>query len=69
MAYRNMQECLTDLEAHGHLKRIDAEVDPYLELAAIQRRAFRANAPAHRVSGVSGRAIRLTLACRISSAR
>lgn len=54
MAYRNMQECLVDLEAHGHLKRIDAEVDPYLELAAIQRRAFRANAPALLFTRVKG---------------
>ncbi|ATD81759.1 MULTISPECIES: UbiD family decarboxylase [Desulfovibrio] len=54
MSYRNMQECLADLEAHGHLKRIDAEVDPCLELAAIQRRAFRANAPALLFTRVKG---------------
>ena len=44
--WRNLRECLTDLEAHGQLVRVDAPVDPYLELAAIQRRAFRAKAPA-----------------------
>lgn len=54
MGYRNMQECLADLEAHGHLKRVDAEVDPNLELAAIQRRAFRAKAPALLFTRVKG---------------
>lgn len=46
MSYRNLQECVADLEANGHLVRIEAEVDPHLELASIQRRAFRAKAPA-----------------------
>lgn len=54
MGYRNMQECLADLEANGHLKRIDVEVDPYLDLAAIQRRAFRAKAPALLFTRVKG---------------
>lgn len=54
MGYRNMQECLADLESCGHLKRIDAEVDPHLELAAIQRRAFRAKAPALLFTRVRG---------------
>ena len=54
MGYRNMQECLADLESHGHLKRIDAEVDPHLELAAIQRRAFRTKAPALLFTRVRG---------------
>ncbi|MDR1685190.1 MAG: UbiD family decarboxylase [Desulfovibrio sp.] len=55
MAYRNMQECLRDLETAGHLKRIDSlEPDPYLELAALQRRAFRASAPALLFSRVKG---------------
>ena len=54
MSYRNLQECVADLEAHGHLVRIDAEVDPHLELAAIQRRAFRAKAPALLFTRVKG---------------
>ena len=54
MSYRNLQECVADLEANGHLVRIDAEVDPHLELAAIQRRAFRAKAPALLFTRVKG---------------
>ncbi len=46
MGYRTLRECLVDLERHGHLVRVRAEVDPYLELAEIQRRAYRARAPA-----------------------
>lgn len=54
MGYVNLRECLADLEAHGHLARIDAELDPYLELAAVQRRAFRAKAPALLFTRVRG---------------
>ncbi|MDR1947725.1 MAG: UbiD family decarboxylase [Desulfovibrio sp.] len=55
MAYRNLRDCIRDLEASGRLKRIDSlEPDPYLELAAIQRRAFRASAPALLFSRVKG---------------
>ncbi|MTJ91272.1 MAG: UbiD family decarboxylase [Desulfovibrio sp.] len=54
MSYRNLQECVQDLEANGHLVRIDAEVDPHLELAAIQRRAFGAKAPALLFTRVKG---------------
>ena len=54
MSYRNLQECVADLEASGHLVRIEAEVDPHLELAAIQRRAFRAKAPALLFTRVKG---------------
>ena len=47
MSYQDMQSCIRDLENSGHLKRIpDLEIDPYLELAAVQRRAFRAGGPA-----------------------
>ncbi len=46
MPYRNLQECVRDLERHGELKRIDYPLDPNLELAAIQRRAFQARSPA-----------------------
>lgn len=54
MGYRNLQECIADLEANGQLVRIEAEVDPHLELAAIQRRAFRAKAPALLFTRVRG---------------
>ncbi|MBE6441942.1 MAG: UbiD family decarboxylase [Desulfovibrio desulfuricans] len=54
MAYRTLRECVDDLAAHGQLVRVDADVDPYLELAAIQRRAFRAKAPALLFTRVRG---------------
>lgn len=54
MRYRNMTMLLEDLERHGQLIRVDAEVDPYLEIAAIQRRAYRAGAPAMLFTRVKG---------------
>ena len=56
MGYASLQDCVRDLESAGDLLRVDAPIDPHLELAAIQRRAFRAEAPAllfTRVKGVS----------------
>src|SRR3954463_5095712 len=35
MAYRNLTECIDDLEKNGHLIRIKEEIDPDLEMAAI----------------------------------
>ncbi|MCC7474259.1 MAG: UbiD family decarboxylase [Pirellulales bacterium] len=46
MGYRTLRECINDLERHGHLARIDAEVDAGLEIAEIQRRVFAAGGPA-----------------------
>jgi 4-hydroxy-3-polyprenylbenzoate decarboxylase len=46
MGYRNLKQCVADLEATGQLARIDAEVDARLEAAAIQRRVFAAGGPA-----------------------
>ncbi len=46
MGYRNLQQCVADLERHGQLVRVTAEVDPFLEVAEIQRRAYQAQAPA-----------------------
>ncbi|MDR2573482.1 MAG: UbiD family decarboxylase [Desulfovibrio sp.] len=54
MACACLMECLADLGAHGHLKEVDAPVDPHLELAAIQRRLFRAKSPAVLFTGVKG---------------
>ena len=31
MGYRNLRECVDDLERHRQLVRIDAEIDPHLE--------------------------------------
>ncbi len=46
MGYRNLRECVTDLERHGRLVRVREEIDPHLELAEIQRRLYRAQGPA-----------------------
>ncbi|GDY08469.1 3-octaprenyl-4-hydroxybenzoate carboxy-lyase [Planctomycetia bacterium] len=46
MGYRNLQECVGDLERSKQLIRIDAEVDPHLEIAEIQRRVYQAGGPA-----------------------
>ena len=46
MGYRSLSECVRDLESTGQLVVIDQEVDPYLEVAAIQRRVYQAGGPA-----------------------
>ncbi|GAB6093859.1 UbiD family decarboxylase [Desulfatiferula olefinivorans] len=46
MIYRSLKECVTDLERHGRLVRIDRPVDPYLEMAEIQRRVYENQGPA-----------------------
>ena len=46
MGYRSLQECVRDLQQTGQLVRIDAEVDPRLEMAEIQRRVYQAKGPA-----------------------
>ena len=38
MGYKNLQECVTDLEKAGRLIRIDQPLDPHLEIGALQRR-------------------------------
>jgi len=54
MGYRNLQECLRDLEAAKQLVRIDQPIDPYLEAAEIQRRVFQARGPAIYYARVKG---------------
>jgi 4-hydroxy-3-polyprenylbenzoate decarboxylase len=54
MGYRTLKACLDDLEANGHLRRVDVEVDANLELAEIQRRVFRARGPALLFTRVKG---------------
>ena len=46
MGYRNLQECVADLERSKQLIRIDADVAPHLEVAEIQRRVYQAAGPA-----------------------
>ena len=46
MGYKSTQECIDDLEKHGHLIRIKEEVSSELEMAAIHLRVFENNGPA-----------------------
>ncbi len=46
MGYKNLSQCIFDLEKHGHLLRLHQEVDADLEVAAIQRRVYQAKGPA-----------------------
>ena len=54
MGYRNLQATVEALEKTGQLKRIDVEVDPRLEISAIQRRVYAAGGPALLFSRVKG---------------
>ncbi len=54
MGYRSLKECVTDLERHKRLVRIDAEIDPHLEAAQIQRRVYAAGGPALLFANVKG---------------
>ncbi len=54
MGYRSLRECVLDLERHGHLVRVTEEVDPYLEMAEIQRRVYGAQGPAVYFDNVKG---------------
>ncbi|KWX71272.1 UbiD family decarboxylase [Paenibacillus jilunlii] len=60
MRYRSMEECIADLEKHGHLVRIQEEVDPDLEMAAIHLKVYEAGGPAllfEKVKGSKYRAV------------
>lgn len=52
--YQNLEDCVLDLERHGHLIRIREEVDPYLEMAAITFKVFDAGGPALLFENVKG---------------
>jgi len=54
MNYKNLQDCIIDLEKNGHLIRIREEVDPNLEMAAIHLRVFAKNGPALLFENVKG---------------
>ena len=54
MIYKSTKECVEDLEKHGHLIRIKEEVDPNLEMAAIQLRVFENNGPAILFENIKG---------------
>jgi 4-hydroxy-3-polyprenylbenzoate decarboxylase len=46
MAYRDLRDFLSQLEARGELKRVRAEVDPRLEMTEVCDRVLRAGGPA-----------------------
>ncbi len=54
MGYRTLQECLRDLEKHGHLIRLKEEVSADLEAAEIHRRVCDNGGPAILFENVKG---------------
>src|SRR4051812_28443715 len=54
MGYLNLSHCIADLERTKQLVRIEAEVDGDLELALIQRRAYKKESPALLFRNVKG---------------
>ena len=54
MGYKSTAECVAALEKHGQLIRISEEVDPYLEMAEIQRRVYLKGGPAILFENVKG---------------
>ncbi|UCE83113.1 MAG: UbiD family decarboxylase [Deltaproteobacteria bacterium] len=54
MGYHSLSQCLAALESRGELVRIPHEVDPNLEIGAIQRRVYRAQGPALLFTNVKG---------------
>jgi len=54
MVYKSTLDCVNDLEKNGHLVRIKEEVDPNLEMAAIQLRIFEQSGKAVLFENVKG---------------
>ncbi|MDD2541413.1 MAG: UbiD family decarboxylase [Desulfuromonadaceae bacterium] len=54
MGYKNLQECVGDLQKRGMLVRVDAPLDPHLEIGALQRRVYQAGGPALLFTNVAG---------------
>lgn len=54
MGYNSLNDCVADLEKHGHLIRIEQEVDPYLEAAAIHMRVYEHGGPALLFTNIRG---------------
>ena len=54
MNYRNLGQCIADLERSGMLRRIDIPLSPDLEIASVQRRAAQRNGPALLFTRVAG---------------
>ncbi len=54
MSYKNLQDFISLLEKEGELKRISAEVDPYLEITEITDRVSKKHGPALLFENVKG---------------
>ena len=54
MAYRDLQSFVRALDAAGELRRITAEVDPFLEIAEIYDRVIKREGPALLFENVRG---------------
>jgi 4-hydroxy-3-polyprenylbenzoate decarboxylase len=54
MSYPSLRACLIDLEGRGQVRRVEEEVDPFLEMAEIQRRVHAAGGPALWFTRVKG---------------
>ena len=46
MGYRTLEQCVNDMEKHGHLLRVAEPVEANLEVAEIHRRVFQSGGPA-----------------------
>ena len=67
MGYRSLQACVADLEASKRLVRVDAPVDPYLEVAEIQRRVYQAGGPAILFTQAQAARFRCSATCSVRS--
>lgn len=52
--YASLHDCIIDLAKNGQLVRVKQEIDPHLEMAEIQRRAYEKKAPAIFFENVKG---------------
>ncbi|MCL4410493.1 MAG: 4-hydroxy-3-polyprenylbenzoate decarboxylase [Gammaproteobacteria bacterium] len=57
MKYRDLRDFIAQLEARGELKRIQQEIDPYLEMTEIADRTLKAGGPALLFENPKGRNI------------
>ena len=61
MAYRDIREFIAALERAGELKRVEAEVDPHLEISEIADRAVKSGGPALLFENPKGSAVPLLI--------
>ncbi|MDP3427109.1 MAG: UbiD family decarboxylase, partial [Humidesulfovibrio sp.] len=54
MPYKDLQDFLKHLDKNGEIKRIDAELDPYLEIAEVTDRVCKKFGPALLFQKVKG---------------